>query len=114
VHGCPEVYDAGEGSKCERHRREADRARGTATERGYSSAGHQGFRERVLTRDPICVLCGLQLSTVADHYPKSRKELQALHLNPNDPQYGRGLCKPCHDSSTAAAQPGGWNRPQGG
>jgi 5-methylcytosine-specific restriction protein A len=64
----------------------------------------------VLDRDPICVLCELAVSTVADHYPHSRRELIALHLDPDDPQYGRGLCKRCHDTETATNQPGGWNR----
>jgi 5-methylcytosine-specific restriction protein A len=48
-------------------------------------------------------------ATVADHYPHSRKELIELGLNPNDPQYGRGLDKQCHDQETAIHQRGGWN-----
>jgi 5-methylcytosine-specific restriction protein A len=48
-------------------------------------------------------------ATVADHYPLSRKELIDAGLDPNDPQHGRGLCKPCHDRETAQNQPGGWN-----
>jgi 5-methylcytosine-specific restriction protein A len=48
-------------------------------------------------------------STVADHYPRDKRELQALGLDDNDPRYGRGLCKTCHDKHTAQAQPGGWN-----
>ncbi|KAK2701921.1 hypothetical protein QYM36_019422 [Artemia franciscana] len=88
---------------------DADRSRGTATERGYNTRGHQSFREAVLTRDPICVLCELRHSTIADHHPISRRDLIAAGMNPNDPQYGRGLCKPCHDRATAKNQPGGWN-----
>lgn len=109
VHGCPALFDGAEGTRCAQHRRDADRYRGTATERGYTSAGHQRFRRAVLDRDPICVLCEAAQSTVADHYPRSRRELQALHLDPNDPDYGRGLCAPCHNTATAHHQPGGWN-----
>ena len=108
VHGCPNLYDGTE-SRCPAHRKQADTARGTKHERGYDSRGHKNFRNAVLTRDPICVLCGIRLSTVADHYPQSRKELLELGLDPNDPQCGRGLCKTCHDRETAQNQPGGWN-----
>jgi 5-methylcytosine-specific restriction protein A len=64
----------------------------------------------VIQRDPICVLCHTAFSTVADHHPKTRKQLLEEGLNPNDPHCGRGLCKPCHDSETARNQPGGWNQ----
>ncbi|MEU6709988.1 hypothetical protein ABZ897_00800 [Nonomuraea sp. NPDC046802] len=51
-------------------------------------------------------------STVADHHPLSRRELVARGLDPDDPQYGRGLCTSCHGKETAAnpEQAGGWNR----
>ena len=109
VAGCPTLYPDTEGSRCPAHRRAADRARGTATQRGYSSRGHKVFRSHVLTRDPICVLCGVRESTVADHYPHSRKELLDMHMTANDPQHGRGLDKQCHDKHTAATSPAGWN-----
>jgi len=62
----------------------------------------------VLARDPICVACYSARSTVADHYPLDKRELIARDMDDNDPQYGRGLCKRCHDQHTAEAQPGGW------
>lgn len=111
VPGCPQLYPKDEGSRCARHRAQADRRRGTAHERGYASRGHQHFRDTILTRDPICTVPGcINLSTIADHYPRSRRELVDLGLNPNDPQYGRALCKMHHDQSTAANEPGGWNQ----
>lgn len=76
--------------------------------RVYNTAGHHRFREAVLTRDPICVACNLALSTVADHYPRDRRTLEELALDPNDPQYGRGLCSRCHNTHTAATSPGGF------
>lgn len=109
VHGCPEIYPAGEGSRCSKHRRHADRQRGTAADRGYNDAAHQVFRNAVLEANPICVMCELAEATEADHYPRSRRELIALHLDPNDPRFGRGLCARCHSISTAQLQPGGWN-----
>jgi len=108
VSGCPTIHD-GPGSRCTVHEKAADRARGTASQRGYTSRGHQSFRSAVLTRDPVCVLCHTRLSTVADHYPLSRRELLELGLDPNDPTRGRGLCAPCHSRETAAHQPGGFN-----
>lgn len=109
VSGCPTIYPRTEGSKCAHHRREADKARGTATERGYNTRGHQEFRRQVLHRDPVCVACNVAPSTDADHYPHDRRELIRLGLNPNDPNNGRGLCHSCHSKATAANQPGGWN-----
>lgn len=107
IPGCPEIHN-GASSRCEKHTREAKQAHWDKT-RAYSSRGHRTFRDAVLRREPICVLCGVAQSTVADHHPKGRDELLALGLNPDDARYGRGLCKPCHDKATAHTQPGGWN-----
>lgn len=104
--GCPRFTDSGRCTVC---RRDADRDRGTAAERGYNSAGHRRFRAAVLDRDPICVVCDLAASTVADHWPMSRRELLIAGRDPDDPRYGRGVCKRCHDRSTSVNQPGGWN-----
>lgn len=106
--GCVEIVDGG--GRCDRHKRDADRARGTATQRGYNSPGHAAFRAAVLAKnDGICVLCQLAPATVADHWPTSRRDLIALGQNPDDPRHGRPLCKPCHDGETATSQPGGWH-----
>lgn len=114
VAGCPNTTSGG---RCEDHKRESDRARGTAAQRGYASRGHRRrFRPGVLERDELCVLCTEEgrpptLATVADHWPLSRRELIAQGLDPDDPQHGRGLCKRHHDRETARNQPGGWNNP---
>ncbi|PXA72377.1 hypothetical protein CTB96_02785 [Cryobacterium arcticum] len=55
-----------------------------------------------------CVLCTVARSTVADHYPLTRRELLASHADPDDPARGRGLCARCHNKHTAASSPGGW------
>lgn len=54
------------------------------------------------------MICRKAWATVADHHPLSRKQLIDAGLNPDDPNAGRGLCKPCHDRETATNQPGGW------
>lgn len=91
-------------------RARTQRARGSATQQGYGQQHREQFRKPVLERDPVCVVCGVEPSTEADHWPMSRKELIAAGLDPNDPRHGRGLCKRCHSSETAKHQPGGWNR----
>lgn len=120
VPGCPEVVAAG---RCPTHRSAADKARGTAAERGYKDAGHtQRFRPGVLRKNPLCACadttvtaahkhgakCG-NPSTVADHYPLSKRELIARGMDDDDPAHGRGLCAGCHGHHTSKAQPGGWN-----
>jgi 5-methylcytosine-specific restriction protein A len=104
---CPEYTDSG---RCEDHRREADQRRGTAAQRGYSGPDWARARAAVLARDPQCVLgCG-RPSTVADHWPTSRRDLLAAGVtNPDAPERMRGVCRPCHSTETAHHQPGGWN-----
>lgn len=104
--GCPNLHqDTGQCPAC---RAEGDKAR-RPHGNPYATRGHRGFREQVLARDPICVLCLAARSTVADHYPTERRDLVAQGLDPDDPARGRGLCVPCHDRHTAATSPGGWN-----
>ncbi|MFJ9628081.1 holin [Streptomyces sp. NPDC101175] len=112
---CPEFTQQ---SKCDNHRREAEQQRGSARQRGYGREHETRFRQPVLQRDPCCVCTAMdhghtgpcrQPSVHADHWPYSRRELVAAGMDPDDPQYGRGLCGPCHSSETAQHQPGGWN-----
>ena len=82
-------------------RKLSDSRRGDSTQRGYGTEHRQRFRAGVLKANPWCVLCG-QKATVADHWPRSRRQLEAASEDPNDPQYGRGLCASCHGKETAA------------
>ena len=94
--------------------------RGTRADRGTQSSSRlrcSRCGKRVFNCKCTCPGCGScsgtpcgALSTEADHYPLSRRELVEQGLNPNLAEHGRGLCKPCHSSHTAQAQPGGWNR----
>lgn len=88
--------------KCRDHYKQAERRRGSPTERGYGSRHENVFRAYVLKRDPICVLCGDYAATHADHYPQTRRQLVKRGLDPDDPQYGRGLCASCHNGWTAS------------
>ena len=108
VPGCPEILP--KAGKCAAHARAADRARGTFRERGYR-AGHDRFRAAILAAEPRCRLCPAP-ATVADHWPRSRRELVAAGADPDDPRHGRALCASCHGRETQAApdQRGGWNQ----
>lgn len=105
--GCGTLVEAGEG-RCPQCRREAEQRRGNATQRGYGRKHRTLFREQVLARDPICKMCCKTWATVADHWPKDRRQLEDEGLDPNNPSYGRGLCASCHGKHTAQAQPGGF------
>lgn len=118
VSGCPELVKAG---RCAEHRRAADRARGTAAERGYAGKLWRSRRRQCLKRDPSCTCaetnhqhsapCG-DPATVADHYPLSRRELLAAGVtDPDTIDRLRGLCASCHSRATATTpgQQGGWN-----
>lgn len=112
---CPELTAEGRCAGC---RSRAERSRGTARQRGYDREHENRFRDGVLYDQPVCVCTDpghghgngqcYAPATVADHYPRTRRELARLGLDPHDPGYGRGLCRACHDRHTAATSPGGW------
>lgn len=95
--GCPTLHQ-GTG-RCDTCRAEADRKR-RPQGNPYATPGHRAFREAVLARDPICVECLAARATVADHHPHERRDLIDMGKDPNDPTFGRGLCKACHDRKT--------------
>ena len=106
--GCPELVRAGQGSKCEKHKKEYtrakdqdhDRRRGTAHERGYT-ARWQRYRVMYLRANPLCRECHgkgrITPATVVDHITP-HKGYHDLFWNPDNHQ---PLCKPCHDRKTA-------------
>lgn len=103
--GCGNQQAVGPTGKCPPHLAEAhadtDARRPTPHQRGYDRTHQRRFRRHVLQRDQTCVICHQAPATEADHHPLDRRELVAQGLDPNDPAHGRGLCKPCHSSSTA-------------
>jgi 5-methylcytosine-specific restriction protein A len=77
--------------------------------RVYTTRTWRTRRLEFLGVHALCVLCGAP-ATVADHYPVSRRVLVMRGVaDPDADERLRPLCKPCHDRSTAARQPGGWN-----
>lgn len=102
VHGCPELTRK---NRCEKHEREADRKRGTATERGY---GHRWakIRKSYLERHPFCQDPEGCIAKATDvHHIDG-----AGPLGDNSDRNLRSLCKHHHDVRTSRDQPGGWNR----
>lgn len=109
VPGCPTLVAGG--GRCDDCKRQADQARGSAAQRGYAGKTWRTARAATLQRDPVCVICHTAESTVADHYPTSRRDLVAMKVpNPDHPSRLRGLCSSCHSRETTRAQPGGWNQ----
>lgn len=114
---CPELTNRA--GRCDNCRRVADKRRGTASERGYNKTHWQVRRRACLRRDLFCVCTDtghahgttcMAPTTVADHYPTSRRDLVAMGVtDPDALIHLRGLCSSCHNRSTAIAQPGGWN-----
>jgi 5-methylcytosine-specific restriction enzyme A len=97
---------------CEKHRtvrgKEHDDRRGTAHERGYTSAW-QKARVAYLRAHPLCVahkVAGeLVPATVVDHIVPHKGD-KALFWDSTNWQ---SLCKPCHDAKTAR-EDGGFGR----
>lgn len=88
-------------------------ARGRTTDRARRGQRHlhgggnnpawRALRDTVLARDPICTLCGLAPSTVAEHRIPKRLG------GPDSTANLRGTCKPCADRKTAR-EDGGFGR----
>lgn len=81
--------------------------RPTAADRGYDSKWRRN-RARFLAAHPTCIDCG-EPATVADHAPRSRRELLAAgEPHPDAWKHLQPRCEPCHNKRTAREQPGGW------
>jgi 5-methylcytosine-specific restriction protein A len=112
--GCTALI-SGTSSRCERHRKIADRERGTAQERGYSSAW-QKARKAWLAAHPLCACDDCDegrkrttLATVVDHRIPHKGD-KALFW---DSANWQSMAKACHDRKTAR-EDGGFGRAGGG
>lgn len=109
--------------RCEKHRRverqQLDERRGTAHERGYTSAW-QRAREAFLLKHPLCkaheIAGRVEAASVVDHIKPPRLK-DALDSGDQERIaqakalfWDRGnwqpLCKPCHDRKTATEDSG--------
>jgi hypothetical protein len=84
-HGCPTIFDAAEGTRCDEHRKEADKARGRRQARGYDR-NHDTLRQqwapRVATGTIRCARCG-QLITAGDPWALDHTDLRDGYLGPS-------------------------------
>jgi 5-methylcytosine-specific restriction protein A len=109
VPGCPELTTGG---RCAEHKREANKDRASRGGAVYTTRW-QRVRKAYIYKHPWCVLCA-KAATVADHFPLSRRELEAKgDPNPDSPKHLRPLCTSCHNKETAKHQPGGWAHERG-
>lgn len=107
--GCGALTATG---RCPRHqgaeRREADRRRGSAAERGYDGRWSKA-RAAYLRAHPLCVRCeakGLVVAaSVVDHIVPHRGDPKLFWDSGN----WQPLCKVCHDHKTAT-EDGGFGR----
>jgi 5-methylcytosine-specific restriction protein A len=83
--GCPWRGQGGCPTHTRARRMAYDAARGSAAERGYATADWKRLRLLVLARDPLCRLCGREVSIVCDHIvarrdggPDTLENLQGL------------------------------------
>ena len=107
--GCPTLVPSG---RCDQCKRQAERKRGSAAQRGYGHAWAK-WAKRYLTRHPFCDIrldgC-TGLATLPDHHPVSRRDLVARGVRqPDQDRYCRAACAHCHGVETARHQPGGWH-----
>ena len=104
--GCRELVSGG--SRCSQHARQADRERGTAHERGYTTAWTKA-RAAFLSAHPFCKVHREQNALVAavivDHVIPHRGDKVLFW----DSRNWQPLCKPCHDRKTAT-EDGGFGR----
>lgn len=110
--GCPELTPQG---RCAGHKAEAEKARGTRTQRGYTNTWLRRS-ERYVARHPLCAIrrpgCTLR-ATLPDHWPLDRRQLVAQGVaDPDADEHLRPACAQCHGRATADDQPGGWHRDQ--
>lgn len=112
--GCA-AFAEGSTSRCTQHKRQVEVQRGTAHERGYTSAWTKA-RQHYLNAHPLCARHQKQgqvvAATVVDHI-KAHKGDKALFWDSTN--NWQPLCKPCHDHKTAT-EDGGFGRrtPPGG
>lgn len=96
VPGCPNLVPRGQ-ARCADHRRQRERERGSAYERGYTPQW-RAYRKRYLAQHPLCVPHLAQGKTVPAtvvHHRRAHKGDKALFWDPNNHE---AVCAPCHDA----------------
>jgi 5-methylcytosine-specific restriction protein A len=96
--------------KCDLHKKNDDRVRGTRTERGYNNRWLKA-RETYLRRSPLCVKCKeagrLTPARIVDHIIPHNGDQDLFWDSENNWQ---SLCRSCHSRKTAS-EDGGFGNP---
>lgn len=107
-HECPQpgchVLVSGKG-RCDKHRTDANQARGTAASRGYGSRWRKA-RRAFLSENPLCKTCEARdvvtEATVVDHVVPHKGDDTLFW----DPKNWQSQCEPCHNTKTATEDGG--------
>lgn len=73
----------------------------------YQCKRWRDLRAAILRREPICVICKHNASSVADHIKDHRGNTVLFY----DAKNLQGICKPCHDDKTGSTHGGGKRKP---
>lgn len=101
VKGCPTLTRS---SRCTEHEREADRKRGTSSERGYDYAWSK-IREAYLAKHPFCEDPEGCIAASTDVHHRDGSGPRGDNSDANL----EALCHEHHSRRTAQDQKGGWN-----
>src|SRR5690242_8777483 len=92
-------YCAAHVDEDQRRRMADDKARGAHPLRKlYGTPRWEATRLQVITRDPVCKLCGMRASQVAHHRERARIYAALDHELFFDISNLEGVCKRCHDA----------------
>nr|WP_081327456.1 HNH endonuclease signature motif containing protein [Paenibacillus polymyxa] len=100
--GCNQLVEKG---YCDKHRKQRDQRRGSATQRGYDHNWRQA-RLIFLQRNPLCIRCyekgRLTPVTVVDHITPHKGDPELFW----DKKNWQPLCETCHNIKTATEDGG--------
>ncbi len=102
--GCPNPTDGG---PCRQHKKQREKARGSASSRGYGYRW-QRYRRRYLAEHPLCERCEEQghtmVATVVHHIKEATGKHDPLFWQEQNHQ---ALCRECHEEVHRRAKPTG-------
>jgi 5-methylcytosine-specific restriction protein A len=93
--GCPALTEAG--GPCPKHKKDRDKERGTAAQRGYDRRWRK-YRRRFLDENPLCEECNREgcdiVATVVHHHREVSSRDDPLFWEPRN---HAALCRECHE-----------------
>lgn len=102
----PACHELTNETYCQQHKRDYDRKRGTAAERGYDWRWNK-YSRWYRMNNPICVMCRNGPSQHTDHIKAVAGPDDPLFWNPSNHQ---ALCHSCHSRKTVKEDRGFGNK----